>query len=53
MDKKITLYDYLLWTADGDENEINSYYVSDQIDLEQIGIGFCDKDGIEAFYNKY
>ena len=38
MDKKITLYDYLLWTADGDENEINSYYVSDQIDLEQIGI---------------
>ena len=53
MDKKITLYDYLLWTADGDENEINSYYVSDHIDLEQIVIGCCDKDGIEAFYNKY
>ena len=53
MDKKITLYDYLLWTADGDENEINSYYVSDQIDLEQIGIGCCDKYEIEAFYNKY
>ena len=53
MDKKITLYDYLLWTADGDENEINSYYVSDQIDLEQIGIGCCAKDEIEAFYNKY
>ena len=52
MDKKITLYDYLLWTADGDENEIDSYYVADQIGLWQIGIG-DDKDEIEAFYNKY
>lgn len=52
MDKKITLYDYLLWTADGDENEIDSYYVADQIGLWQIGIE-DDKHEIEAFYNKY
>lgn len=52
MDKKITLYDYLLWTADGDENEIDSYYVADQIGLWQIGIE-DDKYEIEAFYNKY
>ena len=47
MDKKITLYDYLLWTADGDENEIDTYHIADQIGLE------WDNDEIEAFYKKY
>lgn len=47
MDSKITLYDYLLWTADGDENDINTYHIADQIGLE------CDNDEIEAFYKKY
>ena len=47
MDKKITLYDYLLWTADGDENDIDTYHIADQIGLE------WDNDAIEAFYKKY
>lgn len=47
MDSKITLYDYLLWTADGDENDIDTYHIADQIGLE------WDNDEIEAFYKKY
>ena len=47
MDKKITLYDYLLWTADGDENEIDTWNIADQLGLE------WDNDEIEAFYKKY
>jgi len=47
MDKKITLYDYLLWTADGDENDIDVYHIADQLVLE------WDNDEIEAFYKKY
>ena len=47
MDKKITHYDYLLWTADGDENDIDTYHIADQIGLE------WDNDEIEAFYKKY
>lgn len=47
MDKKITLYDYLLWTADGDENEIDTWNIADQLGLE------WDSDEIEAFYKKY
>ena len=47
MDKKITLYDYLLWTADGDENDIDTYHIADQLGIE------WDNDEIEAFYKKY
>lgn len=47
MDKKITLYDYLLWTADGDETDIDVYHIADQLDLE------WDNDEIKAFYKKY
>jgi hypothetical protein len=47
MDSKITLYDYLLWTADGDENNIDVYHIADQLVLE------WDNDEIEAFYKKY
>lgn len=47
MDSKITLYDYLLWTADGDENDIDVYHIADQLVLE------WDNDEIEAFYKKY
>ena len=47
MDSKITLYDYLLWTADGDENEIDTWNIADQLGLE------WDNDAIEAFYKKY
>lgn len=47
MDSKITLYDYLLWTADGDEKDIDTYHIADQIGLE------WDNDEIEAFYKKY
>jgi hypothetical protein len=47
MDKKITLYDYLLWTADGDENDIDVYHIADQLGIE------WDNDEIEAFYKKY
>ena len=47
MDRKITLYDYLLWTADGDENDIDTYHIADQLSLE------WDNDEIEAFYKKY
>ena len=47
MDSKITLYDYLLWTADGDENEIDTWNIADQLGLE------WDSDEIEAFYKKY
>lgn len=47
MDKKVTLYDYLLWTADGDENEIDTWNIADQLGLE------WDNDEIEAFYKKY
>ena len=47
MESKITLYDYLLWTADGDENEIDVYLIADQIGLE------LDFDKIKAFYKKY
>ena len=47
MDKKITLYDYLLWTADGDEKDIDVYLIADQIGLE------LDFDKIKAFYKKY
>ena len=47
MDSKITLYDYLLWTADGDENDIDVYHIADQLGLE------WDNDEIEAFYKKY
>lgn len=47
MDSKITLYDYLLWTADGDENDIDTYHIADQLGIE------WDNDEIEAFYKKY
>ena len=47
MDKKITLYDYLLWTADGDENDIDTYHIADQLGIE------WDNDEIKAFYKKY
>ena len=47
MDSKITLYDYLLWTVDGDANEIDTWTIADQIGLE------WDSDEIEAFYKKY
>lgn len=47
MKSKITLYDYLLWTADGDENEIDTWKIADQLGLE------WDSDEIEAFYKKY
>ena len=47
MDSKITLYDYLLWTADDDENDIDTYHIADQLSLE------WDNDEIEAFYKKY
>ena len=47
MDSKITHYDYLLWTADGDENDIDVYHIADQLVLE------WDNDEIEPFYKKY
>lgn len=47
MDSKITLYDYLLWTADGDENDIDTYHIADQLGIE------WDNDEIKAFYKKY
>ena len=48
MDSKITLYDYLLWTADGEETDINVYHIADQLMLEDM-----DADQIRAFYKKY
>lgn len=47
MDSKITLYDYLLWTADGDETDIDVYHIADQLALE------WDYYEIKAFYKKY
>lgn len=47
MDRKITLYDYLLWTTDGNENDIDVNHISNQIGLE------WDNDEIESFYKKY
>lgn len=48
MDKKITLYDYLLWAADGDENEIDAWNIADQLDIN----GWSE-DELMAFYEKY
>lgn len=48
MDKKITLYDYLLWTADGDENEIDAWNIANQLDIN----GWSE-DELMAFYEKY
>ena len=48
MDKKITLYDYLLWTVDGDVNELDVWNIADQLDING-----WSKDELMAFYEKY
>ena len=50
MDKKSTLYDYLLWTADGDERELDAWNIADQLDIDIYEWG---NDQIMAFYEKY
>ena len=46
--KEITLYDYLLWTVDGDANEIDAWNIADQLDINE-----WSKDELMAFYEKY
>ena len=48
--KKITLYDYLLWTADGDESELDAWEIANQLDIDIYEWG---NDQIQAFYEKY
>ena len=48
MEKKITLYDYLLWTVDGDVNELDVWNIADQLDING-----WSKDELMAFYEKY
>ena len=46
--KEITLYNYLLWTVDGDATEIDAWNIADQLDING-----WSKDELMAFYEKY